>query len=266
MVDNMSRPRASKAGPISVVGYIRVSSEVQVEDGYGLAVQHGVVEAFCAHERLRLVEVASDPGVSGTTPLAARDGLSRAFELVSSGKAKALVVPRVDRLGRDALVALMIERTFQEAGGGVLYCEGGVNGDDDHMRLMRHLLHGIAEYEKRQLVARLTAGKREAERAGRRSCGRPPFGYTSRGGVLYVKADEAEVVRWIFGQVAAGKTTRQIARLLDHERTLGRRWSQSGVGRIVGRDTYKRGPMGSRIVDAKVWNKSRVVLTQRRKS
>src|SRR6266851_6623308 len=130
-------PRAggAKLGPTRVVGYRRVSTNEQV-NGYGLAVQQDVLEAFCRRERLSLVQTFTDPGVPGSTPLEEREGLSAALAAVRAGDAEALVVARYDRLARDTLRALLIEQAFREAGGGILYAEG-INGDGDSMEFMR---------------------------------------------------------------------------------------------------------------------------------
>jgi site-specific DNA recombinase len=264
MESKLSPVRATNTGPVRGVGYCRVSTDSQAERGYGLAVQQDVLGRFCRASGVALVQTFTDPGVPGTTPLAARRGLTAALDAVKAGSADVLVVARFDRLARDALEALLIEREFSAVGGGVLYASGA-NGGEDSMRLMRTVLHGIAEFEKRQLVARLASARKAKADAGGYAGGRPPFGYEARGGQLHPKPAEAEVVRWIFRQVLSGRTTRAIALALEREGTLARRWRQSDIGRIVSRTEYKCGPMGARIVDPKVFNKVQAVLAKRRK-
>ena len=250
----------------TALGYVRVSTDEQA-NGYGLDVQRERIEQFCRQERLQLFEVFEDVGVPGSTALAERPGLSAAYEAareyvepVISG----LVVARFDRLARDTLQALLIERDFSNAGAPIL-CAEGLNGDEDSVRLMRTMLHGIAEFEKRQLVARLAAARRAKAARGGYAGGRPPFGYRADGGALAPVAAEAEVVRWMFERVARdGWSVRRVQRALDAEGTLGKRWHSSEVGRILKRKDYKLGPHGARIVDPKVWNRAQVVLAERR--
>ena len=181
---------------------------------------------------------------------------------VEQGKASALLVPRQDRLARDLLEALLIERTFREVGGGVLYASG-LNGDSHTIEFARSMMHAVAQFEKRQMVSRLA----EARKASGHLGGRPPFGYESKKGVLFVKEPDGEVIRWIFGKVAnERRSVRQLAKMLDVEGTLDRRWSASDVHRIVKRREYKCGPPESRIVDARVWSKAQAALARRRKS
>jgi DNA invertase Pin-like site-specific DNA recombinase len=243
-----------------------VSSTGQAEHGSGLQRQREVIERFCARERLKVVHWAVDPGVPGSTPLIARRGLTRALTMVRDGSADVLVVEKHDRLARDLLEALLIEREFVVAGGGVLYCEGA-NGADASMTLMRQVLFAVAEFDKRQLVTRLESARRAKAARGEYAGGRPPLGFEARAGSLYPKESEAEVVRWIFRRVAdEGHSIRRIALALDRERTLDRRWRPSTVQTILARDLYKRGPIGNRIVDPKVFNRARAQLARRRKS
>ena len=123
----------------SVVGYLRVSTDEQAQHGLGLDVQRERIEAFCQRERLKLISLHVDPGVSGATDITQRPGLSSALADISAGNAEALVVARFDRLARDTLQALLIERAFTDAGGRVLYAEG-FNDDEDGAQFVREVL------------------------------------------------------------------------------------------------------------------------------
>jgi site-specific DNA recombinase len=248
----------------TAAGYLRVSTDEQAR-GYGLDVQRSKVGEFAKRERLSLAAVFEDVGVPGSTPLAAREGLSAALEAVRAGKATALVVARHDRLARDILEALLIEREFERNGARVLYADGGSNDETNELRFMRQVMHAMAEFEKRQLVARLAAARRAKAAQGGYAGGRPPFGYRADHGFLYPDEDEAPVVRWIFGLVAdEGASIRGVCRALNRRDVGVRRWHPTQVERILRRDLYKRGPMRSRIVDPKIWNRAAAVLAARR--
>jgi DNA invertase Pin-like site-specific DNA recombinase len=239
-----------------------VSTGEQV-NGFGLAVQQDVIEAFCRRERLRLVRTFTDPGVSGTTALEEREGLRAALEAVRGGAAEALVVARYDRLARDTVMALLAEQAFRSVGAGVLYAEG-LNGDDATRELMRTIMHAFAQQQRRELVARLAAGRRAKHAAGGYAWGRPPLGY--RGGTGYLEIDEAEaeVVAWIFSRAADhGESIRRIAYALDRARTLDRRWHPATVQRVLANRTYKSGAPGMRLVDPRLWNRARLAITRR---
>jgi len=246
-----------------VVGYCRVSTVEQAERGFGLDLQRARLADYCLREGLDLIALHEDPGVSGTTPLAERPGLAEALSLVEAGEADAILVARLDRLARDVLEALLIERQFKEAGGDVLYVEG-LNGDDPTAEFMRTVLAGAAQFEKKNLAARMNAARRRKAADGGYSGGRPAIGYRAHGGHLVPDPDEAAVVRWVFERVAKDRwSVRRIARALDEKRTLGRRWGPKTVSRILLREDYKRGRAGAQIVDPKVFNRARGVLVAR---
>ena len=49
-----------------VVGYKRVSTFIQMEDGYSLEYQQSEIEKYCQAHNLELVEIYADEGKSGT--------------------------------------------------------------------------------------------------------------------------------------------------------------------------------------------------------
>ena len=81
-----------------MVGYIRVSTAEQAEDGVSLAAQRVKIEQYCALYDLTLVEVIDDAALSAKT--LNRPGLQRALSMLRSGKADGLVVAKLDRLTR----------------------------------------------------------------------------------------------------------------------------------------------------------------------
>ena len=50
-----------------IVGYVRVSTEGQVRDGYSLAYQVEEIERYCNANELQLLHIYEDRGLSGAT-------------------------------------------------------------------------------------------------------------------------------------------------------------------------------------------------------
>jgi site-specific DNA recombinase len=243
-----------------------VSTQEQADRGYGLPVQRERIRAFCRSEGWRLVDVYEDPGVPGTSALHERDGLSAALAAVGRSQHNATVPPitgvvvaRFDRLARDTLQALLIERDFTKVGAGV-WSADGMNGD----QTMRELMHVLSSAERRALVARLAAGRKAKAAQGGYVGGRPRLGYSAAGGELVVNELEAKVVRGIFMHVAKdGWTVRRVASDLDGRHALGRRWDAARVHGVLRWEGYKLGH--SPIVDARIWNRAQAVLASRRR-
>ena len=251
--------------PRRCVLYSRVSTVDQADSGYGLGAQAEAIAAFVKREHLEVVGSFEDPGVSGTVHLEDRPGLSRALVAAMTKGAGALVVARHDRLARDTLVALLIERAFSDAGIMILYADSS-NGQSDADRFTRTVLHAAAEQAKRDVVRRLEAGRsvKAAMKPGSYLGGRPPYGYRAQGHELVIDPDQAEIVRRVFALARDGASVREIASTLDHEDAF-RRWHRTGVERILKREIYMHARPG-RIVDPRLWHAAQRALAHRRRS
>jgi site-specific DNA recombinase len=246
------------------VGYVRVSSTEQATKGLGLPVQEQAVVDFCRREGYELVEVFSDPGVSGTLHLHERPGLRAALEAVSERSADpvpvtAIVVARWDRLGRDTYVSLACFGEFARHGCEVQAADG--SGADQMSREIYMVFAGAA---RRELVARLRAGREAKAARGGYAGGRPPFGYRAEDGGLVPHEVHAAIVQKMFHRVAyEGYTLRRLAAEMDAVRSAGRRWDHSKVRAVLRREQHKLGP--DPIVDPRIFNKAQRAIDSRRK-
>ncbi len=68
------------------IAYIRVSTNEQADSGLGLESQAERIRAYCTMRKLDLVELVSDPGVSGGKPLASREGGQRLLDAIQARK------------------------------------------------------------------------------------------------------------------------------------------------------------------------------------
>jgi DNA invertase Pin-like site-specific DNA recombinase len=248
--------------------YRRVSTADQRDHGYGLDAQAAALDSYVTREGLTVVGSFADAAMSGTMPLEDRPGLSAALDAVLRTGAGCLVVARHDRLARDTLVALLIERAFADAGARILYVDGS-NGESDTDRFARTVLHAAAEQAKRETVRRLRAG-RDAKRIRNPNSyvgGRPAFGYRANASTHELEVDHAAapIVRDIFDRARRGESVRTIAAALDTQQASGRRWHPTSVARILGHEDYKLTRPG-RIVDPKVFNAAQRALEARRRS
>jgi DNA invertase Pin-like site-specific DNA recombinase len=163
-----------------VIGYLRVSTDRQVEEGFGLDVQLEAVEAWTAERGAVLVHVFRDEGKSGGEGLDVRLELGLALEAVQEGRGVGLVVPRLDRLARDLMVQEQLLAEVWRAGGEVWSCSKAesqylVRDDpgDPSRKLIRQILGAVAEYERAMIRLRLAAGRARKHAAGGYAYGGP---------------------------------------------------------------------------------------------
>ena len=81
------------------VGYIRVSTAEQKEEGYSLLGQRKNIEMFAEKQGYELIDVYADEGISGKN-IIKRPGVQRLLEDAKTGKFDVLIIWKLTRLGR----------------------------------------------------------------------------------------------------------------------------------------------------------------------
>ena len=203
------------------VGYARVSTQGQADEGVSLEAQQAAIARFCAAQGLELLEVCVDAGVSGAAELGKRPGLLAALELVRKHKAS-LVAYKRDRIARDVVLAATVERMAQSAKGAVLTVEGD-NGASPESALMRVMVDAFAQYERALIAARTRSALAHKKAKGERT-GAVPFGSTlaADGVKLEQCAAEQEVLRLVRELRAEGLSLRAITAQLEARGVLNR--------------------------------------------
>lgn len=216
---------------MKLVGYIRVSSESQLE-GFGLDVQEKAIRTWARRNGHRLVDVRVDAGVSGATDAADRPGLSAALlDLQPPKVADGLLIPRLDRLARAVTVQEAALAIVWRGGGHVFAVDGGEimrDDPDDPMRTaMREMVGVFAGLERRMITKRLRDGRRAKAASGRKSVGAYAYGYKGQGRGRERDAapapEEQQTVEVIARLRRLGKSYRQIATELDAQGIKPRR-------------------------------------------
>lgn len=230
-----------------VVGYLRVSTIGQAEDGAGLDVQLDAITAEAAAHGWRLLEVFSDEGISGKEDLGVRVELAAALDAVQSGRAGGVVVYRLDRLARDLMLQEQVLAEFWRAGGDVWSCSKAeaqyvVRDDpgDPSRKLIRQVLGAVAEYERAMITLRMSSGRARKHAAGGYAFGAPPFGWRAEAGVLVPVPDEQKVIARIvkLRDSKQSPSVRAIAERLNAEGLVtrqGKPWRGEQVRRVLGR-------------------------------
>ena len=262
-----------------VVGYIRVSSTKQEQEGTSLGEQRERIEQWCADNRHQLIGVASEArsgAVQGDaeTSIDHRPKLQAIIAQAAAGEIDALVVSRFDRLSRDHATNIIIRRRLASYGV-QLVSTAEDNGDGKEARLQANVVAAVAEYEREAIVEKLMNGKIARRKEGRHAEGRIPYGYASIGqGRLEPMKERASVVRDIFTQAAAGDSSGMIARRLQaHEvpAPRGDQWRASGVRSILKNPAYYGERYGhakahAEIVPRRTWNRAQATLDANRRN
>ena len=139
------------------IGYARVSTEEQNLD----LQRHALTAAGCEL-------VFEDQGISGAA--VERPGLADALAAVGPGGA--LVVWRLDRLGRSLAHLIQVIDTVGKAGGGFVSLSESIDTTTAGGKLIFHVMGALAEFERSLISERTVAGMKAAKRRGKH-VGRP---------------------------------------------------------------------------------------------
>ncbi|MEQ8715981.1 MAG: recombinase family protein [Acidimicrobiales bacterium] len=148
-----------------LAAYIRVSSEGQVEHGYGLDIQRQAIETWANNEGHEIAVWAADEGVSGSNGFETREGLYGALQAVSDHAVDGVVIYSLDRLARKLTAQEAALAKVWDCGGHVYSIEqhGLIPEDDpdDPMRTAIRQMRGVfAQLERSMITKRLRDGKR----------------------------------------------------------------------------------------------------------
>ena len=235
---------------MKVVGYVRVSTDRQADEGLGLEEQSRVIRAWARGRRHRLVEIHQDAGQSGANGLESRVGLGEALSALRSGTADGLVVYRLDRLARDVVLQETLLREVW-ANGGHLFSTSEAEADylvddpeDPSRKLIRQVLGAIADYERGMIRLRLMSGRRAKALKGGYAFGAPPFGFMALEKRLVPQPREQEALGLMAALRGDGKSLPQICAALDEagfKPRRGQRWHPTTVSRCLQRTSGKPG-------------------------
>lgn len=193
----------------TAVGYIRVSTEGQAQDGVSLDAQRAKIEAWCALNDYALSAVHVDAGISGKSALN-RDGLQAAIN--DCGKGSALVVYSLSRLARSTRDTLDISDRLSKTGADLVSLSEKIDTTSAAGKMVFRMLAVLAEFERDQISERTSGAMQHKKSQGER-VGAIPYGfYLDANGIdLHPDPVEQDVIRQARELHTSGLSLRKIA-------------------------------------------------------
>jgi site-specific DNA recombinase len=250
----------------TVAIYARVSTEDQAERAT-IQSQLDFLRRYVALHDLPVAGEYVDDGISGTVPLARRPEGQRLLIDAEAGRFGAVLVYRVDRLGRDLRALLDAHDALS---GSEVAIRSGTEPLDTSTPIgtfIFSLLGSLAELEKSTIAERTSLGRNRVASSGGYTGGPIPIGYDLGPDKRFIASEriieqlgvtEAELVREIFQRVAGGSSAKAEAIRLaalgipnrqrygpSDKHTQGRlierppRWRHSTVQNILHNPIYK---------------------------
>ncbi len=149
-----------------VVGYIRVSTDMQAQEGISLEAQRAKLQAYCTVQDLTLIEVIADEGQSAKT--LDRLGLRRALGMLDRCEADGIIIPKLDRLTRSVKdLAEMCDWYFREGKPWhLLSVSDAIDTRSAGGMLVLNVLMSVAQGEREAIGERTREGLRHLKQQG----------------------------------------------------------------------------------------------------
>jgi len=182
---------------VRVVGYVRVSTTDQADEGVSLDAQEAKIRKYAELYELDLVAVERDAGVSGKT--LERPGLKAALARISSGESNGLLICKLDRLTRSvADLGVLVDEFFTDHE--LLSVSDNIDTRSASGRLVLNVLVSVAQWEREIISERTKEALAYLKRNGKR-LGAEPF-------------DNQEVIELIRDARESGESYRAICQTL----------------------------------------------------
>ena len=217
---------------MQAIGYVRVSTAGQADDGVSLDAQRAKIAAWCEVNGYALTAVFEDAGISGTK--ADRPGLAAA--LAATGKGIALVVYSLSRLARSTKHTLELSEELDRRGADLVSLSEKIDTTTAAGKMVFRMLAVLAEFE-RDLVAERTKGALAHKKAQGERVGSVPYGkrLSADGTHLEGHPAEQEIVRLVALLRSGGMSYPKIAAELDARglRPRGKAWHPQTIKNIA---------------------------------
>jgi len=158
------------------IGYIRVSTGRQADDGVSLAMQGTKISAYCAFKDLDLKAIYWDPGISGCS-IEARPGVQAILELVERKEIDHLVVYKMDRLGRNTVEVLNMIEAFGKADVTFHSLNESIDTESAIGKFFLRIIVILAEMERDLIRERTQSAMNHLKANGRKTGSQAPYGY-----------------------------------------------------------------------------------------
>lgn len=203
---------------MKVIGYVRVSTEMQAEKGKSIDNQVERIMAYCQQKNLTLEKIFIDEGYSGKNTN--RPGFQDMFTRLKQGGIQGLVVWHSNRFARnlrdylnclDSLEKLKVKFYSIE--------EPNISGSSG--KAMRNLMGVFAEYQSDITGEHTRSVKANLKKNHQVYCPYPPLGFINQDGKLVRDPKAYDIVNKIFKLKSDGLSLHKIAKELNSQGIKG---------------------------------------------
>lgn len=225
---------------LRVAAYARVSTSSN-EQLVSLETQKNHYERYIkARPNWEYAGLYYDEGVTGTK-MAKRDGLLRLLADCDRGLIDYIIVKSVSRFSRNAMESIETVRKLCNKGIYLYFEKENIDTGKMEGEVLLAILSSLAESESRSVSGNNKWSIQKRYRNGTYKIGYPPYGYDNVDGQMLINKEQAETVRWIFGEILSGKSPGNIAKELNGKGIRTKRggsWTGHTISGMIQNEKY----------------------------
>jgi len=225
---------------IRVAAYCRVSTDSD-EQLDSLETQKSHYEQIISKNPIwTLAGIYYDKGITGTS-MDKRPDLLRLIADCENKQIDMIITKSISRFARNTADCLELIRKLMKLRVFVVFEKEEINTGLMDSELLLTILSSLAENESVSISKNTKWSIKSRFQNGTYKISAPPFGYDVVEGKLVVNEPQADIVRLIFSEILAGKSTYRITKDLNQRGILsrkGRPWAVATIREMVSNERY----------------------------
>ncbi len=181
-----------------------------------------------------------DEGISGTKKYN-RDGLKSLIKDCEKGLVDLIITKSISRFSRNTTDCLEIVRKLIDLKVFIIFEKENINTGSMESELMLSILSSLAESESFSISQNSKWAIQKRFQNGTYVISYPPYGYANIDKTMVIIPKEAEVIRFIFAQILAGKGTGVIAKSLNEKGVptrKGGKWHSTTINGLIKNEKF----------------------------
>lgn len=225
---------------LRVAAYARVSTDSE-EQLFSLDAQKNHYETYIkARPDWEYAGLYFDEGITGTK-FAKRDGLLNLIADCERGLIDYIIIKSISRFSRNTVDSIEIVRRLCGMGIYIFFEKENIDTGKMESELLLSILSSLAESESHSIAENNKWSIQKRFQNGTFKISYPPYGYENVDGKMVIDEGKAETVRWIFGEILAGKTPATVAKELNRRgisSKRGGRWEGHVINGMIRNEKY----------------------------
>ncbi|WP_254865146.1 recombinase family protein [Bacillus cereus] len=237
---------------MKVVGYVRVSSESQIENT-SIVEQEERIQAYCKAQGWELIKIFRDEGLSGKQT-EKRVGYNEMIEYVkrTTENIKAILVLKSDRIHRMLKnLLVMIQDELKPLDISFISVTEMFDTSSPQGMMFLQMIGSFAEFERELIYQRTKGGRISTAKNNKFAGGELPYGYEIVDEGVIKHQTQASIIKRIYQDYLEGYSMYKIAKKLNNEGISPKRstkWTSQGIKNVLLNQVYK----GIKIYDGKI--------------